>query len=115
MKLNREQQAALDELCETFVRLRATADTYGNHVDTTTAAKALWADVTTLIQQLNPEWDVRHALVTGKVTAVATAIVGDIERDTDCRSLFDGVDSDVRDEILHGWRELVLKRLKEAT
>lgn len=50
-----------------------------------------------------------------KRARLATAIVGDIERDTDCRSLFDGVDSDVRDEILHGWREIVLKRLKEAT
>jgi hypothetical protein len=111
MKMNHEQQEAFYEARRAMVRLRAACE----HGEMTTAAKALWADVSALIATLDPEWDVHHALVAGKVARVATDIVGDIERDTDCRSLFDGVDSDVRDEILHGWREIVLNRLKEAT
>lgn len=111
MKLTPEQRAALLEARRSMAELRVAAE----NGDALTAAKALWADVTALIGKLDPEWDVRHALVAGKIVRLAADIVGDIERDTDCRSLFDGVDSDVRDEILHGWREIVLRRLKDAT
>lgn len=112
MKLTNEQLDAVYEARRGVVTLRAAIASDG---DPLPAAKALWSDVAALIHALDPTWDVRHALVASKLDTLATTITADIETDASDRRLFDDVDPDIREEIVRAWREIVLKKLKEAT